>query len=136
MKFDIAFERVYSHSPESIWRALTEPAALGQWLMETDFAPQEGRSFQMWCQNTDGGIDRYLCQVLAIEPPVRMLWSWIVDGRQSEGETLVEFELAEVADGTRLTIRHSGDRDQATIDAFNAGWPYKLATLGSVLGTR
>jgi hypothetical protein len=64
-----------------------------------------------------------------------MLWSWIVDGRQSEGETLVEFELVEVGDGTRLTVRHSGDRDCATIDAFKSGWPHKLATLDSVLGT-
>jgi hypothetical protein len=64
-----------------------------------------------------------------------MLWSWIVDGRQNEGETIVEFNLAEVAQGTRLTIHHSGDRDRATIDAFKSGWPYKLATLDSVLGT-
>jgi len=136
MKFNIAFDRVYSHSLESVWHALTDPAALGQWLMKTDFVPEEKRSFQMWCENSHGGTDRYLCKVLAIEPPVRMLWSWTLDGRQREGETLVEFELAEVANGTRLKIRHSGNRDSATIDAFKSGWPYKLATLDSLLGTQ
>lgn len=135
MKFDIVFERVYSHSLESVWRALTDPVALGQWLMKTDFIPEESRSFQMWCENPDGGTDRYLCKVLVIDPPVRMLWSWMIDGRQSEGETLVEFKLVEVVDGTRLTVRHSGDRDRATIEAFKTGWPHKLTTLDSVLGT-
>ena len=133
MKFEIAFERDYSHPLESVWRALTDSEALGQWLMATDFVPEEGRSFQMWCKNPDGVTDRYLCKLLTIEPPVRMLWSWTLDGRQSEGETLVEFELTEIAEGTRLTVRHSGDRDPATIDAFKSGWPHKLAVLGSVL---
>ena len=133
MKFEIAFERVYPQSLDSVWDALTDPAALGEWLMKTDFVPEAGRSFQMWCENPEGGTDHYLCKVLAIEPPVRMRWSWLLDGRQSEGETFVEFELSEVPEGTRLVVRHSGDRDRPIIDAFKDGWPDKLETLGSVL---
>lgn len=133
MKFDIAFERVFPHPPASVWHALTDPSALAEWLMETDFAPENGRSFQMRCENPDGGMDRYLCKVLAIEPEVRMLWSWILDGRQSEGETYVEFVLVGVPEGTQLTIRHSGDRDRVTIDNFKSGWPHKLGLLEELL---
>ena len=136
MKFNIAFERVYPHSLDAVWQALIEPSALGQWLMETDFVAEKGREFQMWCENSNGSKDRYLCKVISIEPKTRMYWSWILDGRQSEGETYVDFELAEVSEGTQLTIRHSGTRDPATIESFKTGWPYKLGLLGEVLDKR
>ena len=131
MKFNLAFERVYAHSRESVWRALIDQEALGQWLMKTDFVPEEGRSFQMWCETAEGGTDRYFCKVIALEPLSRMLWSWLLDGR--EGETYVEFILENVSGGTRLIVRHSGDRDPATIEAFKSGWPYKLGALESTL---
>lgn len=136
MKFDIVLERVYPHPLQALWRALTEPGALGEWLMETDFAPSEGRAFQMWCENRDGDTDHYLCRVIALQPMSRMVWSWTLEGREDEGETFVEFVLEEVADGTRLTIRHSGDRDRATIDAFKSGWPHKLGLLEEMLSER
>ena len=133
MNFDVSFERVYSHSIDALWTALTDPNALGQWLMETDFVAEEGRAFRMWCENADGSKDLYHCKVISIEPKVRMLWSWILDGRQSDGDTFVAFELSEVESGVRLTIRHSGDRDPATIEAFKNGWPYKMELLVTVL---
>lgn len=46
----------------------------------------------------------------------------------------IEFELTEIARGTRLTVRHSGDFDARTIDAFNSGSPVKLRMLLPVLG--
>lgn len=129
MTFDIAFERIYPYPRAKVWRAVTDRNLLGQWLMETDFVPETGRSFTMWCDDGRGGVDHYLCRLLAYEPPRRMLWSWVVEGRQSLGETRVEFALEEVPEGTRLTIRHTGDRDQETIDAFKSGWPTKLDQL-------
>lgn len=134
MKFRLDFERTYPHPPTAVWRALTDPAALGAWLMETDFVAEPDRAFTMWCGRPDGGTDRYHCQVLALDPPRRMLWSWVLDGRQGDGETRVEFRLEPVDGGTRLTVRHSGDRDRATIDRFGGGWPVKLDDLAAVLG--
>lgn len=136
MKFNIAFDRVYPHSLEKVWHAVTDRKALGAWLMETDFMPQVGHEFQMWCDDGEGGRDRYLCKVLEIEPPHRMLWSWVLDGQQGDGETTVEFFLDEVAEGTRLTVRHRGDRDADTVEKFKSGWPYKLEQLATVLGCR
>lgn len=133
MKFDYSVERIYPATPEAVWRALTEPAALGAWLMETDFVAAQGREFRMWCQNSDGGTDLYLCECLLLEPCSRMLWSWILDGRQEQGQTLVEFRLEAAPSGTRLIVRHRGDRDPATIDAFRSGWPHKLELLAKIL---
>ena len=123
------------HSPETVWAALTDAGALGQWLMETDFVAEEGRAFCMWCEGADGGTDLYRCRVLALERPRRMVWSWLLEGREAEGETNVEFTLDVVPDGTRLIVRHSGDRDRATVERFKGGWPFKLDQLGRALET-
>jgi uncharacterized protein YndB with AHSA1/START domain len=133
MKFEISFERVYPHPIEKVWSGLTDRSAVGEWLMETDFEPEAGRSFRMRCDRPDGGTDVFLCQVLALEPPTRMVWSWVLEGREAEGVTRVEFRLAEVQGGTRLTVVHSGDRDPATIEQFKGGWPVKLEQLAAAL---
>lgn len=133
MKFDIAFERTYPHPLAKVWRALTDQALLGRWLMETDFVPEAGGSFQMWCRDGKGGVDRYVCKVLEYEPPHRMLWSWRLVGVQSDKEMRVEFTLEEVAGGTRLTVRHSGDLDREAVESFTGGWPVKLDGLAEAM---
>lgn len=133
MKFRLELERTFPHPIEKVWRALTDARALGAWLMRTDFVPEVGREFRMWCDDGKGGTDTYLCKVLAIEPPRRMLWSWVLETRQGEGPTTVEFVLEEVATGTRLMLRHSGDRDKETVERFESGWPAKLDLLGGEL---
>jgi uncharacterized protein YndB with AHSA1/START domain len=134
MRFEFEVERTYRHDPAKVWRALTDPAALGAWLMETDFAAEVGRAFWMRCDDGRGGTDLYLCKVLALEPQRRMVWSWRRDAEEGAGETQVEFRLEEVAGGTRLTVRHSGDLAPAWIERFKGGWPLKLDLLDGVLG--
>lgn len=129
MKFQIEFKRSFRHPIAKVWRALTNKEVLGIWLMETDFEPEVGRDFEMWCEDGAGGTDRYLCKVIALQPPYRMVWSWTLDGRQSEGDTRVEFLLEDLPNGTCLSIRHSGDRDAKTIEKFKGGWPVKLGQL-------
>ena len=134
MKFEIEFSRTYPHPVAKVWRALTEPGALGEWLMETDFVAEEGREFSMWCEDGEGHTDTYLCRVLELEPQRRMLWSWLLKGRERDGATTVEFILEAVEEGTRLTIIHRGDRDEDTIERFKGGWPVKLDQLDETLG--
>ena len=133
MKFEIELTRTYPHPVEKVWRALTEPGALGEWLMETDFVAEEGREFTMWCEDGEGHTDIYLCRVLELEPQRRMLWSWLLKGRETDGATTVEFILEAVEEGTRVTIIHRGDRDEDTIERFRGGWPVKLDQLGDTL---
>ena len=133
MNFELEFSRSFPHPPEKVWRALTTPQALGQWLMETDFVAEEGRDFRMWCDDGEGHTDVYLCTVLEMERQKRMLWSWTLQGREQEGATTVEFRLEAEGGGTRVTVVHRGDRDEDTIERFKGGWPVKLAQLGEAL---
>lgn len=129
MKFGLVFEQVFDKPIERVWKAITDRRAMKTWLLDTNFVPEIGRSFEMWCENKDGSIDTYHCQVLELEPPRRMLWSWVLAGSESEGITFVAFELEPLEAGTKLTLTHSGDRDSATIEMFRSGWPAKLRAL-------
>lgn len=129
MRFELPFERTFPHPIGKVWHALTDASALGVWLMKTDFVAEKGRTFRMWCDDGQGGTDLYLCDVLELEPQRRMVWSWVLDGQQDAGTTVVEFHLEEVPEGTRLTIRHTGDLDPETIEKFKGGWPAKLDIL-------
>ena len=42
----VEMERELPYPPEKIWRALTKPHLLAEWLMMTDFQPEAGHAFQ------------------------------------------------------------------------------------------
>ena len=45
MKLEILLVEDYTHPIEKVWAALTDPAALAQWLMVNDFEPRIGKRF-------------------------------------------------------------------------------------------
>jgi uncharacterized protein YndB with AHSA1/START domain len=116
-------EQTYPHPPERVWRALTEPAELGVWLMPTNFTAQAGRRFTFDARPDLGIIDG---EVLEVDPPrlLRCRWSGVF------GDTVVTFTLVPVGGGTRLRVEHSGwdEAGLAHRDGFDQGWHSKLGT--------
>lgn len=108
MKRTLRVARAYPHPPELVWEALTDPELIGQWLMRTDFAPVKGHRFQLRTDPAPGFDGIVECQVLDIDPPRRMRWSW----RGGPIDTEVAFTLTPVAvgsiEGTRLEVEHTG----------------------------
>ena len=43
----VVVEREIPHPPEKIWRALTQPHLIEEWLMANDFKPVVGHSFNL-----------------------------------------------------------------------------------------
>lgn len=58
-------EREFTHSPEKLWRALTQPDLIAEWLMKNDFRADVGHRFKF---AGDGG-GMLNCKVLEVEPP-------------------------------------------------------------------
>ena len=134
MKFEVVVERHYPHSIGEVWAGLTTNDAISEWLLETvNFKAELGHRFEMTCVDENGNLDVYRCQVLEMDPPNRMLWSWVLAGNEDEGLTEVEFRLTALDTGTRLELLHRGDRGKAMLDRFKAGWPHKLDRLAEVL---
>jgi uncharacterized protein YndB with AHSA1/START domain len=122
----VTVEREMSFPPEKIWRALTQPRLIQEWLMKSDFAPVVDHRFNFradW-----GSVD---CRVLAIEPNEKLSYSWAAYGLES----VVTWTLTPTRTGTRLRLDQSGfrrDQEQAYQGA-KAGWPRFLANLEQVL---
>jgi uncharacterized protein YndB with AHSA1/START domain len=103
---ELLFEVTYPHAPERVWRALTDQKALAAWLMPNDFAPVVGHRFtfrappQPWFD----GVVR--CEVLAVEPPRRLSYSW--QGGPMRSPTTVTWTLEPVPEGTRVCLVQAG----------------------------
>src|SRR5262245_48811379 len=105
MKRDIRIEVEYPHSPEKVWRALTDSKLLARWLMENDFEPQLGRQFTFRIKPQPGFDGIVRCEVLELDAPRRLVWGWrggpLLDTR-------VSFTLSPGAAGTRVVLEHRG----------------------------
>ena len=137
MKHEVSSERHYPQPIEDVWTGLTTSAALSEWFMESrGFAPEVGCEFEFTCINDDGDRDIYKCEVLELEPPTRMLWSWVLDSRAAPIKMEVEFQLVALANGTKLTVFHRSDRDPQSLERFRLGWPAPLDRLEALVDHR
>ncbi|TMF42501.1 MAG: hypothetical protein E6I23_13360 [Chloroflexi bacterium] len=132
MKLDVAFEELLPRPIEAVWAELTDKSAISACLMATDdFKPTIGCRFRMKPLSplsTEGWVD---AEVLELEPPRRMVWSWSVDDRNPPSK--VTFMLARNGEGTRLRLRHVGEFDPEVAGMFRDGWPGRIAALVEVI---
>jgi uncharacterized protein YndB with AHSA1/START domain len=68
----VLVEREIPHPPEKLWRALTQPHLIEQWLMKNDFKPVVGHRFNL-SGEWGGVLD---CEVLAVEPNRALSYTW------------------------------------------------------------
>jgi uncharacterized protein YndB with AHSA1/START domain len=125
----LRFARQLAHSPEKVWRALTEPEHLEAWFpttIEGEFGPGALLAFSF----TRPALPRMSGRVLACEPPKLLEFVW-------DDETL-RFELTAHESGTLLGFTATfAEVGKAARDA--AGWHVCLdrlaaATNGSAAG--
>jgi uncharacterized protein YndB with AHSA1/START domain len=131
----LVVERVFPHSPEKLWRALTEGPLLAQWMMNNDFAPVVGHKFQFHTEpkpTWNGVVD---CEVLVVDPLQRLSYSWGV-GSEADGlQWVVLWTLTPADGGTRVRMEQSGFRpdQQAAYGGAKYGWQKFFAGLEHVI---
>ena len=122
MRTDIDLSASYPFPPERVWAALTSSEALAAWLMPNDFAPVKGHRFT-FCTKPAPGFDGTVhCEVLELDPPRRMVWSWA----GGPLDTTVTFTLEPAGDGTHLRLQHEGFHGlaaQLVRRIMGHGWP-------------
>jgi uncharacterized protein YndB with AHSA1/START domain len=129
----VLVEREVPHPPEKIWRALTQPHLIEEWLMKNDFRPVVGHRF-----NPRGDWGSVLdCEVLAVEPNkvLSYTWNFTHDDAAYNLKSVVTFTLSATSKGTLLRMEQLGfrpDQKQAYGGA-RAGWQQFFANLEQVL---
>ena len=127
----VVVEREIPHPPEKIWRALTQPHLIAEWLMKNDFKPVVGHSFSLRMDpqpNWNGVVD---CQVLVVEPNKALSYAWGALGLES----VVTFTLTPAGAGTHLRMEQSGFRpdQQQAYQGAKFGWQKFFGSLEQVL---
>lgn len=122
----VTVEREIGYPPEKIWRALTTPHLLREWLMQSDFVAEPDHAFQF--RGDWGAVD---CRVLAVDPPVSLSYTWGAMGLES----VVSWTLTPTPTGTLLRMEQTGfrkDQEQAYQGA-KFGWKRMIGALEEVL---
>jgi uncharacterized protein YndB with AHSA1/START domain len=127
----LVIEREMPHSPEKIWRALTQSSLIEEWLMKNDFQPTVGHRFNFRSTpvpNWNGIIDS---EVLEIEPNSRLSYRWDSMGLM----TVVVWTLTPTKGGTQLRMEQSGfpSKDTPYYKGANYGWQKFIGGLEQVV---
>jgi uncharacterized protein YndB with AHSA1/START domain len=105
----ISFEFDLQHAPEKVWRALTDPALLAEWLLPVvDLKLMPGAAFRFRAPPQVGWDGTVNCRFLEIEAQRKLSYTWVVG--DMEIDTVVTFTLTPTASGTRLSLVHTGFR--------------------------
>lgn len=118
----VRVERRFPHPVEKVWRAVSRAEHLSSWFpspVEIDLRRGGSLRFSAFA----GDVAEH-GQVLAVEPPHRLEFSW-------GGDRMV-LELRAVKDGTALTLLHVFD-DRAGSASFATGWNGCMVGLRHVL---
>ena len=129
----VVVEREFSHPPEKLWRALTQPHLIEEWLMKNDFEPVVGHRFNL--RGDWGGV--LDCEVLFVDPDRTLTYSWDYahDDPAYNLKSVVTLTLTATGKGTHLRMEQSGfrpDQPQA-FGGAKVGWKNFLANLEQVL---
>lgn len=130
----VVVEREFAHPPEKLWRALTQPHLIAEWLMDNDFAPRVGHRFKL-SGEWGGTLD---CEVLEIEPPrtLSYAWNFAHEDPAYALQSVVTFTLTPTPGGVVLRMEQAGfrpDQKQA-FGGAHAGWKQFFGKLDEVLG--
>ena len=119
----VAFEFDLPHPPEKVWRALTDPVLLADWLLPVfDLKLEPGAAFTFKTQPYPGWDGSVNCRVLEIEAQRKLSYAWVV----GDIDTVVTFTLTPTESGTRLSLVQSGFAPHQKHNSGGARYGWKM----------
>jgi uncharacterized protein YndB with AHSA1/START domain len=128
----LSFDLDLRHSPDKVWRALTDPELLKEWLLPTvGLRLEPGATFTFHAApqpGWDGVVD---CRFLEIETRRKLTCAWVV----GDIDTVVSFTLTPTATGTHLSLVQSGFRpdQKRNLGGARYGWKMMVEKLVELL---
>ncbi|KZB82269.1 SRPBCC family protein [Amycolatopsis regifaucium] len=124
----LRLERRLAHSPERVWRAVTEPAELARWFpaaVTVDLRPGGAIEFTFEGEETPA-----VGEVLEADAPRVFAFSW--------NDDVLRWEISPEEDGCRLLFTHTFGRGEPAIARIAAGrtaagWDSCLVALSASL---
>ena len=136
----LRLERHFAASPEAVFKAWTDPAALAAWFgpqgvetrnVEIDLRPGGRYSLEM-CESD--GVYPLSGVYREVTPPRRLVMTWVWGHGELDGlEMLVTIELASARGGTDLTLIHENLPSDTAREKHEGGWTGCLESLEQFL---
>jgi uncharacterized protein YndB with AHSA1/START domain len=121
----ISFEFDLHHVPDKVWRALTDPVLLAEWLLPVvDLQLEPGAAFTFKSQPYPGWDGTVNCRFVEIETHRKLSYTWVVG--DMEIETVVTFTLTPTASGTHLSLVQSGFKPDQKQNFGGARYGWKM----------
>jgi uncharacterized protein YndB with AHSA1/START domain len=122
-------QRTFRASPERVFRAWTQPAALRDWWCPAGWVADEiaidlqiGGTYSI-AMSRAGARVSVNGEFLEVRPPERLVYTWRWEGAFAEmPETLVTLLLRGSADQTLLTLHHDNFADAGIRQQHRSGW--------------
>ncbi len=119
----LAFEFDLSHPPGKVWRALTVPEFLAEWLLPViNLKLEPGAAFTFKAEPQPGWDGTVKCRLLEIESEKKLTYAWVVGGM----DTVVSFTLTPTNSGTLLSLVHSGFKPEQKQNFGGARYGWKM----------
>jgi uncharacterized protein YndB with AHSA1/START domain len=126
-------------SPAKVFKALTDPAIVGQWFGEgaadsktIEIDLKVGGKYHFGFTGRDGSKNDVMGVFREVSPPERLVYSWAWKSTP-ERESLVTIEVRPDGDGSMLSLTHENFFDADARDRHNMGWGYGLDALTALL---
>jgi len=121
----ISLEFDLHHLPEKVWRALTDPVLLTEWLLPVvELKLEPGNAFTFKTQPYPGWDGIVNCRMLEIEAQRKLSYTWVVG--DMEIDTVVTFTLTPTASGTHLSLVQSGFKPDQKKNFGGARYGWKM----------
>lgn len=120
----LTFEFDLAHPPEKVWRALTDPALLTEWLLPVvGLKLEPGAAFTFKTQPYPGWDGTVNCSFREIDAQRKLSYTWVVGEML---DTVVTFTLTPTSAGTHLTLVQSGFKPDQKQNFGGARYGWKL----------
>jgi len=118
----VVVEREIAAPPAKLWRALTQPHLIEEWLMKNDFAPTVGHQFKL--RGEWGGV--LACEVLTVEPERELAYTWnfVSDDPAFALRSTVTFTITPTGEGALLRMEQAGfnPNQKQALGGAQHGW--------------
>jgi uncharacterized protein YndB with AHSA1/START domain len=140
---ELTLVRVFDAPRELVFQAWTDPAHFAGWYGPRGFTtplskiamdPRPGGAWSACMVRDDDGTECHSHGVyLEFSAPVRLVFSWTIDGGPEE-ESLITIDLADLGGKTKMTFTQSGFLTEGDRADVEAGWTETLVKLAGRMG--
>ncbi|MEO0795406.1 MAG: SRPBCC domain-containing protein [Verrucomicrobiota bacterium] len=136
----LRLQRIFAASLERVWDAITDPDQVPQWFgcnrsrgISADIDLKPGGKFQVVIESSDGRITMDGKVVEARAPHfLNYQFAWAGDDEFAQLPTTdVTIELKGVAQGTEMTLTHTGFPNAETCGNHHMGWDASLEKISA-----